>query len=313
MKILAAITCYNEADIVGGTIEAILCQTAPVERVVLVDNASTDGLDELDFSPKTTIVRNKVDLGSGGGFATGLEFARAHGYNWVWLIDADTRPGPNILALLIEMLRSSGPNWDRDVGVVSPSHDLLNRGPLDRGRRLTPGGPRHARVGPGAAIDCDAVMWSGALINVAVVADVGLPRVGKHGCWEDLSMDYGDMEYTFRIRKAGYKVLAHRDCVIEHRVGDPLHRRLLGVDVRTTNHSAFRRYLYFRNLLFFWLRLYPRRSWPSLTFWFCLRLATTLGGIVLIERQRGAKIRACFLGIRDGFLGRMERNLTPSA
>jgi GT2 family glycosyltransferase len=313
LKILASITCYNEADIVGATIEAVLRQTAPVEQVVLVDNASTDGLAQSTFSPKVTIVRNTVDLGSGGGFATGLNFAREHGYGWVWLIDADTRPGPNILALLIEMLRSSGPDWERNVGVVSPSHNLLNRGHLDRGRLLTPGGPRHARLGPGAAIDCDAVMWSGALINVAVVAEVGLPRAGNRGCWEDLSMDYGDMEYTFRIRQAGYKVLAHRDCVIEHRVGDPLHRRVLGVDVRTTNHSAFRRYLYFRNLLFFWLRLYPRRNWPLLIFWFCCRLATTLSGILLVERQRGSKIRACFLGIRDGVLGRMDRNLTTSA
>ena len=36
-------------------------------------------------------------------------------------------------------------------------------------------------------------------------------------------------------------------------------------------------------------------------------------GIVLLERQRGAKVRACFLDIRDGLLGRVDRTLITSA
>jgi len=314
VKILASITCWNEADIVGATIDAVLRQTEAVEAVLLVDNASTDGIAEVVFPAKVTTVRNRIDLGAGGGFATGIDFARAHGYGWVWLLDADTRPGPKTLEQLIELLRSGGPDWDRDVGVVSPSHNVFNSGRLERGRLLTPGGPRSPRVGQDrTVIDCDAVMWSGALINVSVVAQVGLPRAGQRGCWEDLSMDYGDMEYTYRIRQAGYKVLVHRDCVIDHPVGQPLHRRILGLDIRTTNASAFRRYLFFRNLLFFWLRLYPRRNWPMLAVWFGCLLAAVLSGIVLLERQRGAKVRACFLGIRDGLLGRVDRTLTTSA
>ena len=125
-------------------------------------------------------------------------------------------------------------------------------------------------------------------------------------------MDYGDMEYTYRIRQVGYKVLSHRDCVIEHRVGDPLRRRILGFEIHTTNHSAFRRYLYFRNLLFFWLWLYPKRNWPVLIFWFGCRLVAILSGIILVERQRRVKIHACFLGVRDGLRGRLDRTLTIS-
>jgi hypothetical protein len=36
-------------------------------------------------------------------------------------------------------------------------------------------------------------------------------------------------------------------------------------------------------------------------------------GIVPLERQRGAKVRACFLDIRDGVLGRVDRTLITSA
>jgi hypothetical protein len=36
-------------------------------------------------------------------------------------------------------------------------------------------------------------------------------------------------------------------------------------------------------------------------------------GIVLLERQRSAKVRTCFLDIRDGLLGRVDRALITSA
>ena len=137
---------------------------------------------------------------------------------------------------------------------------------------------------------------------------MGLPRAGRLGCWEDLSLDYGDTEYSYRIHRAGYKILVHCDAIIDHPVGRGLHGRILGWDFYTTNHSAFRRYLYFRNLVFFWLRLYHRRNWPLLLVWFGYRLGMILAGIVLLERERGPKLKACLFGIGDGFRGRLDRN-----
>jgi hypothetical protein len=80
----------------------------------------------------------------------------------------------------------------------------------------------------------------------------------------------------------------------------------LGWNFYSTNHSAFRRYLYFRNLVFFWLRLYHRRNWPMLLVWFGYRLSTILAGIVFLERERSQKIKACLCGICDGLRGRMD-------
>ena len=153
-------------------------------------------------------------------------------------------------------------------------------------------------------------IWSGALINLAVVGRVGLPRAGKTGCWEDLSLDYGDIEYAYRISRAGYRIVVHCDSIIDHPIGRGLHGRILGWDVYSTNHSAFRRYLYFRNLVFFWLKLYHRRNWPLLMIWFGYRFGAILFGIVFLERQRRVKIKACLLGIYDGLRGHLDRNFS---
>jgi hypothetical protein len=65
-------------------------------------------------------------------------------------------------------------------------------------------------------------------------------------------------------------------------------------------------YLYFRNLVYFWLRIYHRRNWSMLLVWFGSRLSKTLAGIGLLERERGRKLKACLIGIRDGFRGRLD-------
>ena len=44
-----------------------------------------------------------------------------------------------------------------------------------------------------------------------------------------------------------------------------------------------------------------------LLIWFFYRLSIILAGIVMLERERGRKIKACFVGIRDGLLGRLDR------
>jgi hypothetical protein len=42
--------------------------------------------------------------------------------------------------------------------------------------------------------------------------------------------------------------------------------------------------------------------------WFGSRLGKILAGIVLLERQRGRKLKACLTGIRDGLRGRLDGN-----
>ena len=303
MKTLVHIHTWNDADVIGLALDAVMQQTLAPPEILIVDNGSTDGTALLSYPEWVTVIRHPVNLGTSGAVKTGLEYALAHGYEWLWVLDADSVPRPDALELVTRLVEAEGPQ----AGVVCTSHNLVHLGQMLRGRMLTPGGPRLPRLQADRCfVDCDSVIWSGSLINLAVVERVGLPRAGTLGCWQDLSLDYGDTEYTYRIHRAGYKILVHCDAVIEHPVGRGLQGHLLRWDLYSTNHSAFRRYLYFRNLVFFWLRLYHRRNWPMLLVWFGYRLGAILAGIVFLERDRGPKIKACLFGIRDGLLGRMN-------
>jgi GT2 family glycosyltransferase len=302
VRILVHIHIWNDADVINGAIEAVCRQTRPVDEILIVDNGSAGGTPEFTHPNIVTVVRHKLNLGTSGAVKTGLEYGLSHGYDWIWILDADSVPRPDALELLTRLAESG----DQAVGVVCTSHNLVRLGQMLRGRMLTPGGPRLPTLREDRNyVDCDSVIWSGALINLAVVARVGWPRAGTMGCWEDLSLDYGDTEYTYRIHRAGYKILVHCDSIIDHPVGRGLHGRILGLDLYSSNHSPFRRYLYFRNLVFFWLRIYHRKNWPMLLVWFFYRLGMILAGILFLERDRAAKLWACLRGIRDGLRGRM--------
>jgi GT2 family glycosyltransferase len=312
MRILVSICYWNSAEIIRDSLNAVQRQILAPDKILMVDNGSTEPANKADY-PGVTVMRSELNLGPGGAATVGFKYALEHDYDWVWLLDDDTKPPPDTLKLLVELARARETSGAGKIGIVAPSHNLLNLGRAWQGNCLTPSGPRPPRLREGEDhLTCDSVIWSGALVRIAAVAEVGLPRIGVHGVWEDFSFDYGDIEYAFRIRSAGYQIAVRTDSIIEHRLGNGIRRELFGVNFYSTNHSANRRYLYFRNLIFFWLRLYPRHNWPMLMIWFSYRTSMIVSGILFFERERGRKLKACLCGIRDGLRGRLDGKFVES-
>ncbi|MDR1798751.1 MAG: glycosyltransferase, partial [Bifidobacteriaceae bacterium] len=97
MKVVALLVAYNRRDLMLQTLDALAAQTRPVDAILVVDNASTDGSGAAARSHRShpevlTLSRN---TGGAGGFAAGLAhaaFSLAAGA--VWLMDDDTAPEP---------------------------------------------------------------------------------------------------------------------------------------------------------------------------------------------------------------------------
>lgn len=305
MRIAGYIGTYNES--IERPLAALLGQTYAVPNIVVVDNASvTDPLSR-SMPEHVTVIRTPRNIGTSSGVAAGLRYALDHGYEWLWLLDSDGAPYPDALQKLVELYESFDEARKRRTGILCCTQILLPSTQLFHGRRLTPGGPRLPIIEPRLPYcECDAVMWNGALINMETVRVVGLPRLGTAGAWEDLSYDYGDIEFTYRIKAAGYDVLTHLSSFVNQRTGHSRELRILGRSLISTNHPPARRYLFFRNLLYFWVHVYPRRNWVLLGTWLLYRLTVIAVGMALLEEGVVEKLRACFAGIRDGMAARLD-------
>lgn len=102
-KILGIVVTYNRKELLAECLHALAAQTERGFDLLVIDNCSTDGTDELLKNPPLPLRfhRAKRNLGGAGGFAHGLRFAANTGYDYAWLMDDDTLPSPTALASLL--------------------------------------------------------------------------------------------------------------------------------------------------------------------------------------------------------------------
>lgn len=93
-KICAVIVTYNRKSDLKKCIASLLAQTRSPDKIVVADNASSDGTEDMlrkQFAhyPSIKYINLGANLGGGGGFHYGARQAFEEGYDWVWLMDDD--------------------------------------------------------------------------------------------------------------------------------------------------------------------------------------------------------------------------------
>ena len=133
----AVVVTYNRKALLIECLEALARQTHRLERVLVVDNASTDGtLEALEASGiagrvPVDYLRLKRNGGGAEGFHYGVREALRSDTGWIWLMDDDCEPTPACLADLLAHPRASDPGAALVAPLVeAPGGDVL---PLNRG------------------------------------------------------------------------------------------------------------------------------------------------------------------------------------
>jgi glycosyltransferase involved in cell wall biosynthesis len=121
---------YNEASCIG----RVICEVRRRYRnVVVVDDGSTDHTYEEARGVATYLLRHSLNRGQGAALQTGIEFAVAHGAQYVVTFDSDGQHNPDdIEALVMPLWReecdiSLGSRFLGEAIDVPPSRRLLLR------------------------------------------------------------------------------------------------------------------------------------------------------------------------------------------
>lgn len=103
MNVVAVVVTYNRKDLLLECLNSIMQQSYPVKNIIVIDNASTDGTDQMldanHFIDNDSIIYKKMDknLGGAGGFYEGIKIARDLECDWIWIMDDDTIPSKDCL------------------------------------------------------------------------------------------------------------------------------------------------------------------------------------------------------------------------
>jgi len=180
-----------------------LGQPRPVEEIVVVDNASTDGTAAAVRAahPDVALLALEENVGGAGGFHAGMAQAHAAGHGWLWIMDDDTLPEPGALAaLLAGAERAPGPS----VPPLLASQVLWKDGSLHPMNRPFVRWREPGTVATGAEHGLVALR-SATFVSLAIrreaVDRFGLP-LREYFIWGD------DFEYTNRLLRdtPGYLV-----------------------------------------------------------------------------------------------------------
>lgn len=216
LKVICVIVTYNRLELLKESVAAVMQQTYPLHRVVIVDNHSTDGTDNylagLSQNPLFHIVTLEKNTGGAGGFSKGIETAARQQADWIWVMDDDTIPKPDSLERLMAYTTF------KDVGYVN-SKVVWTDGSLHEMNlpRLAKQQAAKAEILKGAVEEVvahasliDTTSFVSLLVRGDIPYRLGLP-FKEFFIWCD------DAEYTMRITQNGYYGIWAADSVVVHK------------------------------------------------------------------------------------------------
>ena len=109
MNIVSVVVTYNRKDLLVECLNAILNQTVIPNKIIIIDNNSTDGtydkLKEEGIIHNERMVYKKLDenIGGAGGFHEGMKLSLQYNPDWVWIMDDDTIPTKDCLEQILKV------------------------------------------------------------------------------------------------------------------------------------------------------------------------------------------------------------------
>jgi GT2 family glycosyltransferase len=104
-SIFAVVLTYNRKDLLRRCLDCILSQSRPCDRVIVIDNCSTDGTAEMlrrDWAEQVEVRSLSRNVGASGGFNAAIRIAYQAGADFTWIMDDDVLPEKDALSKLIE-------------------------------------------------------------------------------------------------------------------------------------------------------------------------------------------------------------------
>jgi GT2 family glycosyltransferase len=233
-RISVVVLTWNGADYIAPCLEALLAQAPPALEVLVVDNGSTDGTPDLvaERFPQVRLLRNERNLGFAAGNNAGL---RAASGDLLVLLNQDTQVHPGFLAALARAFD------DATVGLAGckllyPDGTIQHaggyfygpRGETDHLGRLAPDDGRFDEL-----TEPEFVTGAAVAIRRETLAQAGLLDEGFVPAY------YEDVDWCFRARAAGWRVVYVPEAVVTHQEGASADRDSYG-HILSVNHGRVR-------------------------------------------------------------------------
>lgn len=208
LKLGVVIVTYNRLDLLKECLRACANQTAPFSKIIVVNNASTDGTTELiRANTQVATIALKENIGGSGGFYEGLKLASEEtDLDYILLIDddaiLDSRYNEYILQYITKYNLAAASGTVITDGQIQTNHRCF----IDSKYKGTDSQLNDYKK---EFFDYDIATFCGLYISKQLIKEIGLPRA-------DFFIWFDDIEYSLRInhhtkiRNINKAILTHK-------------------------------------------------------------------------------------------------------
>lgn len=256
MKSIGVVICnYNKCEYSLRCIKSVLESDTDDFTIYFVDNGSTDNSVHKvreKYGNEVVIIENGINMGSAGGFNSGIKRVLSAGHNYVMLIDNDVQIDDQCIINMRDYLIHN-PETGMVGAKIYHQHDPsfiqqfgsdvdLKRYQIKTFYADVPDSPDIPQL-----VECTTLSTTTVMLPTNVIKSVGLIP-------EEYFMYWDDMDWGYRINKAGYKLIALGNAKAIHEMA-PF--------IRKEDTSSL--YYQWRNAIHFFMKYTPEEKWENMT------------------------------------------------
>lgn len=292
MKVSIILVNWNGYKYTRDCLESLVNVKSPMFQAVVVDNGSTDSsvtkLRE-DFTD-VIYLENKENLGFTGGNNVGIEWSLNNGFDYILLLNNDTVVKPNFLTELMNAFEAN-----QEVGAVQP---LIFAG--SEGNAIWNGGSYINKwTGLTRTIKDDSKILNASkyvdwltgcciLTSAEIIRKIGPLR-------EEFFAYYEDVEWSMRLKEAGFKLLLQPTSQLHHIGGASGKKKS-----KENEGSVFPIIHYYNIRNQFWTITLHKKSFVLPSVYLILFGKVVIYCLYFLLRGKNKKLKMTLKGFREG-------------
>lgn len=283
--IITVIVTYNVGDSFRNNIDKI---KKVVSEIIVVDNGSNEKTINMlrEIENDFTLISLGENKGIAYALNKGIECGLEKGCKWILTLDHDSIPKKDMLDKMLEVYSSLSEEEKDNIVMITPQH-------VEEKNSETPN---------------NSLQYEYVLTEITSGALTKAGYYNKNNYDEKLFIDLVDHDFCLNLNKKGYKILQVNSAVLVHNLGESEKKKVLGVTMIPTNHSALRRYYMSRNRHYIWDKY--KEDFPKWVLTDKRRFITENLKIILFEDNKIEKFKYIKMGIRDyknNIFGKFEK------
>lgn len=275
-NIAAVIITYNTGNEFS---KNVLSLKKHVGEVIVVDNGSNkETLSMLrGLKEEITLIELNENKGIAYALNRGIEYAVNNDFQWVLTLDHDSIVSDSMISNMLSVYNSIDESEKEKIVMLTPKHveekqmDVVSKSQENKWEYVL------TEITSGALTKAD--FYKNELYD------------------EKLFIDLVDHDYCLRINSMGYKIIRVNSAILIHNLGESIQKKILGITITPTNHSALRRYYMSRNRKYIWNKY--RGTFKEWVIKDKIRFLNEIVKIIAFEDEKLNKLKMIKLGLND--------------